>query len=158
EQVTGAVALVVVGGPCRGGRQRGRGAVERLDLGLLVHREHRGATGGFMYRATMSRIFSTSSGSGETLNSSSRQGLSPKARQISRTVVCEMPCLAARPRLDQCVASGGAVSRVSTTTASTTSSPMLRAAPGRGASTSPSSRSTANRRRHLVTVAGLQPT
>src|SRR5690606_15008559 len=45
EQVTGAVALVVVGGPCRGGRQhrqRGRGAVERLDLGLLVHREHRG--------------------------------------------------------------------------------------------------------------------
>jgi hypothetical protein len=39
--------------------------------------------------------------------------LSPNARQISRTVVWEIPCLFAKPRLDQCIASGGAVSRVS---------------------------------------------
>jgi len=64
----------------------------------------------------MSRTFSTSWGSGDTLKGSSRHGLSPKARQISATVVLEIPCLAAKPRLDQCVASGGAVSRVSATT------------------------------------------
>ena len=39
----------------------------------------------------MSRIFSTSSGSGDTLKASSRQGLSPNARQISPTVVWEIP-------------------------------------------------------------------
>jgi hypothetical protein len=110
-----------------------------------------------MYSATMSRIFSTRSGSGDTLNSSWRHGLSPNARQISLTVVWEIPCLAASPRVDQCVASGGAVSSVSTTIASTTSSPIVRAAPGRGASTSPSSRSAAKRCRHLDTVTGLQP-
>lgn len=72
------------------------------------------------------------------MNESCRHGLSPNARQISPTVVWLIPCFSARPRVDQCVASGGAVSRVSTTTASTVSSLMVRAAPGRGASTSPS--------------------
>ena len=115
------------------------------------------ATGGFMYSPTRSRTFSTRSGSGETLKLSCRHGLSPKARQISSTVVWLIPCLAARPRVDQCVASGGADSRVSTTTASITSSPIVRAAPGRGASTSPSRRSAAKRCRHLPTVTGLQP-
>ena len=45
EQVAGAVALVVMRGPRRGGgqhRQGRRGAVERLDLRLLVDREHGG--------------------------------------------------------------------------------------------------------------------
>jgi hypothetical protein len=42
--------------------------------------------------------------------------------------------LSANPRVDQCVASAGAVSKVSTTTASTTSSVTVRFAPGRGAS------------------------
>ena len=110
-----------------------------------------------MYKATRSRIFSTRSGSGDTLNSSWRHGLSPNARQIWRTVVCEIPWRAASPRLDQCVASGGAVSNVSTITASTTSSPIVRCAPGRGASTRPSSRSMAKRCRHLPTVVGLHP-
>jgi hypothetical protein len=44
------------------------------------------ATGGSMYKPTRSRIFSTSSGSGDTLKLSVRHGLSPKARQISDTV------------------------------------------------------------------------
>jgi hypothetical protein len=51
----------------------------------------------------------------------------------------------------------GVVSSVSTTTASTTSSLIVRAAPGLGASTSPSSRSAANRWRHLPTVTLSQP-
>ena len=59
-----------------------------------------------MYRATRSRIFSTRSGSGDTLKSSSRHGLSPNARQISPTVVCEIPCLAARPESTSASASG----------------------------------------------------
>ena len=45
EEVTGAVALVVVGGASRRGGQHGQsrgGAVERLDLGLLVDGEHSG--------------------------------------------------------------------------------------------------------------------
>src|SRR3954447_15675732 len=107
-----------------------------------------------MYRPTRSRIFSTRSGSGETLKESCRHGLSPNARQISPTVVWEIPCFAANPRVDQCVASFGAVSKVSTTTASTTSSPIVRAAPGLGASTSPSRRSCAKRSRHFDTVVG----
>lgn len=110
-----------------------------------------------MYNATRSRIFSTSSGSGDTLNSSWRHGLSPKARQILPTVVWEIPCLSARPRVDQCVASAGALSNVSTMTASITSSPMVRAAPGRGASTSPSRPSLAKRCRHFDTVVGCTP-
>ena len=105
----------------------------------------------------MSRIFSTSSGSGETLKASSRQGFRPKARQISETVWRLIPCFFARPLVDQCVASDGADSKVSTTTASTTSSPMLRTAPGRGASTSPSRRWVAKRWRHFPTVTGFTP-
>jgi hypothetical protein len=61
------------------------------------------ATGGFRYSPTMSRIFSTRSGSGETLNSSCRQGLSPNARQISETVCRLIPCRAASARVDQCI-------------------------------------------------------
>jgi hypothetical protein len=55
---------------------------------------------------TSRSIFSTSSGSGDTLKVSSRHGLSPNARQIWRTVVWEIPCLAASARVDQWVASG----------------------------------------------------
>jgi hypothetical protein len=53
---------------------------------------------------------------------------------------------------DQCVASLGVSSRVATTTASTCSSVILRGAPGRGSSTSPSKRRATNRDRHLPTV------
>lgn len=67
------------------------------------------ATDGDMYSPTRSRILSTRSGSGETLNSSCRQGLSPKARQISDTVCRLIPCHSARARVDQWVASFGVV-------------------------------------------------
>ena len=135
EQVAGAVALVVMGGPGRGGgqhRQRRGGAVERLDLRFLVDGEHRGGD---------RRVHVEGDEVADLLHQLGVRGhlevvlaprLRPNARQISRTVVCEIPCLAARPRVDQCVASGGAVSRVSTTIASITSSPIVRAAPGPG--------------------------
>jgi hypothetical protein len=59
------------------------------------------------------------------------------------------------PRVDQCVSAPGADSNVSTTTASIVASAIVGCAPGRGASTSPSSRSATNRCRHFDTVAGL---
>src|SRR5215213_8386191 len=157
EQVDGPVALVVMAGPLRGGGQhgqRGGGAVQRLIWGFASTANTAAASGGFMYRPTRSRIFSTRSGSGDTLKLSCCHGLSPKARQISATVVLEIPCLAARPHVDQWVASGGADSSASTTTASMAASAIVRSAPGRGASPRPSRRSWANRRRHFDTVAG----
>ncbi len=110
-----------------------------------------------MYRPTRSRTFSTSSGSGETLKLSWSQGLSPNARQISATVSWLMPCFAARPRVDQWVASGGADSqRVDQDRLDHVVADRA-GRPGRGASVNPSSRSTAKRWRHLDTVTGLQP-
>ena len=106
----------------------------------------------------MSRILATSWGSGEILNSSIFHGFNPNARQISDTVWRLIPCLCAIERVDQCVASFGNDSKVSITIRSTTSSPMVRAAPGRGSSMSPSRRCSAKRLRHFDTVAGLQPT
>src|SRR5271165_4435046 len=68
------------------------------------------------------------------------------------------PVSAAIEARDQCVASLGARSNVATTSASTCSSVIVRGPPGRGSSTSPSSRRSTNRRRHTPTVCGHTPT
>ena len=73
-----------------------------------------------------------SSGSGEILKSSVRQGCSPKARQIRCTLVGEIPTRLASSRLDQCVAPSGTSSRVRTTTSSTWASVIVRGTPGPG--------------------------
>ena len=144
EQVAGAVALIVMCCPRRRARQHRESrcrSVERLDLGLFVDgKDHRSDRGVQIEPDDVTDLLYQVSGSGETLKASSRQGFRPKARQISDTVWRLIPCFFARPLVDQCVASDGVDSKVSTTTASTMSSPMLRAAPGRGASTSPSRR------------------
>jgi hypothetical protein len=98
----------------------------------------------------MSRILSISSGSGEILNVSVRQGCSPNARQIRSTLDGEMPVCRASSRFDQCVAPSGTSFRVRTTTSSTCASVMARGTPGRGSSARPSSRSRRNRARHLL--------
>src|SRR6266851_2382444 len=85
--------------------------------------------GGARYRPTTSRILSISSGSGETLNVSVRQGCSPNARQIRSTLDGEMPARAASSRFDQCVAPSGTSSSVRTTTSSTWASVMVRGTP-----------------------------
>jgi hypothetical protein len=100
----------------------------------------------------MSRTFSMNCGSVESLKVSTRCGLSAKARQIRLMADCDMPRWRARLRVDQWVASVGVVSRVVTSTCSTCSSVIVRAAPGRGSSARPSSRWATNRERHLVTV------
>ena len=96
-------------------------------------------------------------GSVESLNASVRCGLSPKARQIRLTAVWFSPSARASDRVDQWVASVGVVSRVVTMTCSMRSSVSLRDAPGRGSSTSPSSRRATNRERHLMTVERATP-
>ena len=45
EETGGAGTPVVVSGPLGGARQHRLGAVERLDLGLLIHAQHQGALG-----------------------------------------------------------------------------------------------------------------
>ena len=113
--------------------------------------------GGARYRPITSRILSISSGSGEILKSSVRQGCSPNACQIRSTLAGEMPTRLASSRFDQWVAPSGTSSRVRTTTSSTWASVMVRGTPGRGSSLSPSSRLRKNRARHLLTVPRFTP-
>jgi hypothetical protein len=91
-------------------------------------------------------------GSFDSFQVSCRCGCNPNARQIRETAVCDNPTSAASDRVDQCVASFGVVSRVVVITRSTSASAIVRGRPGRGSSSRPSSRSTANRLRHFVTV------
>src|SRR6267143_1967871 len=106
----------------------------------------------------MSRTFSMNCGSVDSFQVSTRCGLRPKARQIREIEVWDIPRLLAIDRVDQCVSPlAGFSSRVLTITDSTCSSVMVRAAPGRGSSDKPSSRSRTNLPRHLVTVCGQIP-
>ena len=98
------------------------------------------ASGGFKYSPATSLTLSMNCGSGDSLNSSVRWGLSPNACQMECTEDREMPAAAAIDRVDQCVASGGADSRVRTITSSTLASVIVRGGPGRGSSQSPSRR------------------
>src|ERR1017187_6776461 len=101
----------------------------------------------------MSRTFSTSCGSVESLKYSLRWGCKPKACQICCTLLWLSPPVAALDLVLQWVASRGVDSRVFTTTASTRSSLILRGALLRGSSSSPATPRLMNRDRHLPTVA-----
>ncbi len=103
----------------------------------------------------MSRTFSTKSGSLESLNVSCRCGCRPKARQMRETAVCDRPASRAMERVLQWVAPAGTLSNVLAITASMRVSSMLRGAPGRGASSRPSSRCSTKRARHFETVCGV---
>ena len=106
-------------------------------------------SGGSRYSPTTSRTLSMKCGSVLILKVSTRCGLSPHAFQIRPTVDFDSPDSLAIDARDQCVASSGWRSSVATTTASICSSPIMRGAPGRGSSASPSKRSATNRPRHL---------
>src|SRR5262245_30158299 len=91
-------------------------------------------------------------GSADSLNVSVRWGCSAKARQMRCTALRLSPLAVAIDRVLQWVASAGVVSRVRVITASTCASLIVRGAPGRGSSRSPSRRRLRNRARHLPTV------
>jgi hypothetical protein len=158
EQVDRAVPHVVEAAPLRHPgqhRQHRRGPLKRLDLWLLIHREHRGVRRRREIQADPVADLSISKGSGEMLKSSVRQGCRPNARQIRSTLEGEIPTRFASSRFDQCVAPWGNSSRVRTTTSSTWASVMVRGTPGRGSSARPSSRSRRNRARQRLTVLRL---
>src|SRR5262249_7375941 len=92
------------------------------------------------------------SGSADSLKVSVRWGCSAKAPQIRCTALRLRPLACAIDRVLQCVASAGVVSRVRVSTRSTCASVIVRGAPGRGSSRSPSSRRLRNRVRPLPTV------
>jgi len=94
-------------------------------------------------------------GSVLSLNVSLRWGARAKARQIRLIELWLKPVAAAIERVLQWVASRGADSSVSAMTRSTSASPIVRGAPGRGSSSSPSRRPARNRRRHLPTVGSV---
>jgi len=60
----------------------------------------------------MSRTFSISNGSGDSLQVSVRCGCNPKACQIRLMVIRLSPVAFARPRVDQCVSPRGVLSKV----------------------------------------------
>ena len=105
----------------------------------------------------MSRTLSMNSGSLDSLKVSERCGCNPKALQMRCTVVAEMPLARAIERRLQWVASSGTVSSVRVTTSAILSSPILRGAPGRGASSSPAIPLSAKRRRQVPTVSRDTP-
>src|SRR5574340_742423 len=114
----------------------------------------RALSGGCRYSPTISRTFSTNSGSADSLNVSVRCGCRPKARQMRCTVLRLTPLVCAMARVLQWVAWVGVVSRVWVTIRSTAASVTVRGAPGRGSSNSPSRRWVTKRCRHLQTVCG----
>src|SRR4029450_9442678 len=69
-------------------------------------------SGGLMYNPTTSRTLSTNIGSVDSFQVWIACGLSPNARQIRDTALCDMPVDAAIDRVDQCVSSPGVDSSV----------------------------------------------
>jgi hypothetical protein len=87
-------------------------------------------SGGFRYRPTMSRAFSTNCGSGESLNDSVRCDFGPHARQTRLTVDWLIPVALAIDRVDRRVACAGVSSSAFTITRSTCSSVTVCGTPG----------------------------
>src|ERR1700683_200561 len=96
-------------------------------------------------------------GSVDSLKVSVRCGCKPKARQMRPMVENDNPVALARPRVLQCVAASGLLSRVVVMICSTWASVTDRGVPGRGSSLNPSRRSSTKRLRHLPTVGMVTP-
>src|SRR3954453_21069888 len=88
-------------------------------------------SGGLRYKPTTSNTLSTNSGSVDSLNVSTRCGLSSNLRQIRPIVDFDNPLRLAIDARDQCVAFVGVCSNVATTTSSIWSTLIDGARPGR---------------------------
>ena len=89
-------------------------------------------SGGFRYKPTISRTFSTNSGSRDSLKVSTRCGCNPNARQMRLTALWLIPHRRAIKRVLQCVASRASISRVRRSTRSTCGIADLPRRPGAG--------------------------
>ena len=133
EQRRRAVAGVVVAtalGRSRNHRQHRLEPVERLDLGLFVHREHHGVLGRVEVKTHDVSHLLDEKRIGRELEALLAPGLQSERTQIRPTVAGEIPTVLAKDRVDQWVASVGICSKVFTITSSTASSEMLRGARG----------------------------
>src|SRR5271169_4037914 len=122
EQRGRAVADVIMGhrsGPALLDRQARLGAVECLDLALLVDREHQAVRRRVEIDPTTSRNLAANAGSCDSLKRRTRCGCRPCAAQMRCTERSEMPLAAAIARPVQWVVSPGGSARVSATTSST---------------------------------------
>ena len=137
EQRRGAVPPIIVRLALRQARlqrqQRPR-AIQRLNVRLGVTQNTTALSGGFRYKPTTSRSFSTKRGSFENLKRSTRCGCRRCCRQILRTIASLTPCARASCRLIQCVALGGRVVSVALTMAAIFSDGTGRRPGGRDAS------------------------
>ena len=152
--------LVVVGGALgdpRAHRQDRRGPIQRLDLGLLIHAQHHGPLGRVEVQPDDIADLLDEQRVLRQLPGLLAVGLQPERPPDPRHRRLVEPDLRAIDRVDQCVASFGAVSNVLVITSSTCASVIFRGCPGRGSSTSPSSRNSRNRLRHCVTVLRCTP-
>ena len=117
------------------------GAVQSLDLGLLVHAQHDRLVRRFRYRPTTSVSFSSKRLSLESLKVSTRCGCSPRPPDpLHRGQLT--PCDLAIDRQLQCVSPCGLSCSVACTIAATFSAPIesLRPRPSRTRRTSPAHR------------------
>jgi hypothetical protein len=124
----------------------------RLDPGLLIDAQHHRALGRVQVEPNdVAHLVDEKRVLGQ-LPGLPAVGLQPEGapHAVHRRLL--RPTSRAIERVDQCVASVGVVSSVLTITSSTRSSVTARGRPGRGSSTSPSRRCSANRERHLATI------
>ena len=159
KQRRGAVSPIVVGasfGLAGLHRQQPRRAVKGLNLGLLVDAEHHGMAGRIDIQANDVPDLFDQQRVRRQLEGLAPMGTQPESAPMQLMVMRLSPVGRASDRVLQCVAPGGVVSKVATTTCSTCSSVTVRGARGRGSSISPSSRSRTKRARHLPTVAGVR--
>src|SRR5271168_2665890 len=145
EQRGRAMALIIMGhgaGAALLDRQPRLGAVERLDLALLVGVEHHRLVRRAQVEADdildpcsgQGQAFSTNRLSFDSLKPRTRCGLSPCAFQIRRTLVWLRPTVWAIVRVLHWVAAGGFSCRVLSTTCAITSGANGGLRPGRLAS------------------------
>ena len=161
EHDRGAMADVVVGRPrrrARHHRQDRRRPVQRLHLGLLVHRQD---------QSVLRRRYVQPDDIADLVHELWILGQLPRVDRVRlqtegppdpRHLSLIQPWPAAIDRVDQCVSPfGGSSCNVLVINALICSSVSLRGCPGRGESSRPSKRSVRNRSRHFVTVGALTP-
>ena len=155
-----AVTLVVMAAPLDltgPHRQHGLAAVERLDLGLLVHTQHDGMLGRRDVEADDIAHLCHEMRVGRELERLRPMRLQTEGAPVRCTLETDSPLSFAMPRELQWVASFGRLSRVFTMVASMRASSIVRGVPGLGSSRRPSRRSCTKRRRHLPTVISTTP-
>ena len=137
EQRGRAVALVVVGAPlglAGPHRQQRLGAVQRLDLALLVDAQHHGAVGRVEIEPDDVAHLLDEQRIGRELEGLAAVRLQPEGPPDAMDRRGRMADAAAMARRLQCVAPGGRVSSVRRIVSAIASSPIRRGAPGRGSS------------------------